>query len=472
MKMRMKRKRGQLRERWSESEKAKAAAAEEEEAAAASKFTSTITDDLLFEILIRLPNPRSLIQCGAVCKRWFSLVSRSEYFIRTFNHHHRHQRRRRRQIKSPNSRGAYCTYSGLPAVHYLKRHKCYEFFSEESRILHRGHNGQQQQQPSPPGGGGGGGYLDFLGSWVEEGFPFIRSSFHDLLLVDRTRKDFYICNPLTRQCVALPEAPTYPEAADRIYRSGFACEAKCDESHNSYDHYCNCSVKYSVVVVSTDDYELEYRGSIFSSETGEWSTSTFQFPVRLYIWHCTPVGCGGIIYWPYGPSDFRGIVAFDPSSSMDDSASERCRLIDLPPEFGRDWRTLCSRARLGAVQGRLRLSQFFWHKRVGHYVLKAWDLDGASSWLLVRHVRLKWSTPGVYWRPVALHPDDGDVFFLSRTRRTDEDLDICQYRIGEGLDDCEFLCRYPHLRNLSSPSVVTLVHPWWPTKIPELPELS
>lgn len=163
--------------------------------------------------MIRLPDSRSLIQCGTVCKRWFSLISCSEYFIRTFNHHHRHQRRR--QIKSPNSRyslpftlltrGAYCTYSGLPALHHLKRHECYEFFSEESRILHQGHNGQQQQ-PSSPGGGGGGGYLDFLGSWVEEGFPFIRSSFHDLLLVDRTRKDFYICNPLNRQCVALPEA--------------------------------------------------------------------------------------------------------------------------------------------------------------------------------------------------------------------------------------------------------------------------
>ncbi|PON63182.1 F-box domain containing protein [Parasponia andersonii] len=60
-----------------------------------------VTDDgPLFEILIRLPDSRSIIQCATVCKHWYSLVSRSEYFIRSFNHHHR----QKRLLMGPNSR--------------------------------------------------------------------------------------------------------------------------------------------------------------------------------------------------------------------------------------------------------------------------------------------------------------------------------------------------------------------------------
>ncbi|PON78423.1 F-box domain containing protein [Parasponia andersonii] len=254
MKMREKRKRCKLRERWSESEK--------EAAAAASKFMSTITDDLLFEILIRLPDSGSLIQCGTVCKRWFSLVSRYEYFIRTFNHHHRHQRRRRRQIKRPNSRyslpftlltrGAYVTSSGVPALHHLIMNSFpsgTQWTTTTTTIIWRWRWRWR--------------WLSRFFGLVGGEIPFVRSSFDDLLLVDRTRKGFYICNPLTGQCVALP---TYPEAADRIYRSRFVRESKRDESqHSSCDHYCNCSIKYSVVVISTDEVAVLLASSIPSS---------------------------------------------------------------------------------------------------------------------------------------------------------------------------------------------------------------
>ncbi|PON69454.1 F-box domain containing protein [Parasponia andersonii] len=52
-------------------------------------FTSRhIPDDLLHEILIRLPNLGSAIRCSTVCKRWLSIVSRPD-FIATFMDHHR-----------------------------------------------------------------------------------------------------------------------------------------------------------------------------------------------------------------------------------------------------------------------------------------------------------------------------------------------------------------------------------------------
>ncbi|CAI0546602.1 unnamed protein product [Linum tenue] len=45
-------------------------------------------DDLLVEILIRLPDPRSAFRCKSICKRWNSLIS-APYFSRRFLSHHR-----------------------------------------------------------------------------------------------------------------------------------------------------------------------------------------------------------------------------------------------------------------------------------------------------------------------------------------------------------------------------------------------
>lgn len=153
-------------------------------------------------------------------------------------------------------------------------------------------------------------------------------------------------------------------------------------------------------------------------------------------------------------------MAFNPRNN-NNSEEERCRLINLPREFGRGWRAWSHRARLGAVRGQLRLLQLYWHKRVDSFVLRAWDLDPTtSSWLSVYDIRLKSSNPRVFWHPLALHPDDEDVLFLSRISSCDDNLDIFQYRIGEDLDTSEFLYQHPRLRSVSSlclPSCASLV---------------
>ena len=58
---------------------------------AASKFMANVSDDLLVEILLRLPDCRYAIQCSTVCKRWHSLISHPG-FARQFIHHHDHNR--------------------------------------------------------------------------------------------------------------------------------------------------------------------------------------------------------------------------------------------------------------------------------------------------------------------------------------------------------------------------------------------
>ncbi|PON83681.1 LOW QUALITY PROTEIN: hypothetical protein TorRG33x02_204870 [Trema orientale] len=404
--------------------------AEAETETAASKFMSVVNDDLLFEILIRLPDSRSIIQCGTL---------------------------------SPSPcKGGYGTRAGLPYQH-LKRHQSYQIYSEKSKTLHH---------TSPTRGAH---YLDFLGWLSRKYFPFIRSSFDDLLLVELTRQDYIICNPLTRRFVALPKAPLLPDAAPKFHRAGLVCESKCNCKSSSL-YYCNCSIKFSVVVLSTDQLELIFHAAVFSSETGQWSESAFQFPTeRLFYWHSTPVGCSnGVLYWPFGYDKFRGIAAFDLHKEVGDP--ERCRFISLPREFGLNWRTMSERARIGVVRGgRLRLFQLYWNKRVDSYVFRCWDLDKAttsssSSWLLVHDLRMKCSnTEDVSWGPVALNPDDEDVFFFTR-RSIHENLCVCQYRIGyKDVDECETLFQFPNVRDLENLRLFTLVHPWWPTAIPELP---
>ncbi|CAI0412802.1 unnamed protein product [Linum tenue] len=49
---------------------------------------SQLGDDLLVQILIRLPDPRPACRCKSVCKRWNSLIS-TPSFNRRFVHHHR-----------------------------------------------------------------------------------------------------------------------------------------------------------------------------------------------------------------------------------------------------------------------------------------------------------------------------------------------------------------------------------------------
>lgn len=59
-----------------------------ESSTAASRFMSAISDDLLLEIFIRLPDFRCIIACNAVCKRWVSLIPPPQ-FICNFTRRHK-----------------------------------------------------------------------------------------------------------------------------------------------------------------------------------------------------------------------------------------------------------------------------------------------------------------------------------------------------------------------------------------------
>ncbi|CAI0474709.1 unnamed protein product [Linum tenue] len=127
---------------------------------------SKLANDLLIEILIRLPNPRSSCRCKAVCKLWRSLITDPSFSLRFISHH-----RSRYQ----------------PAAVFLPSHKPHSI-------------------------------LSFL-PMPDEARPDLRAfdCFKDLLLCGfadlfgELGRSYLVCNPFTKQWVALPLAPRKPK---------------------------------------------------------------------------------------------------------------------------------------------------------------------------------------------------------------------------------------------------------------------
>ncbi|CAL1365842.1 unnamed protein product [Linum trigynum] len=132
---------------------------------------STLGDDLLIEILIRLPSPKFACRISTVCKRWSSLIS-SPRFNRSFVSHHE-------------------------SINEL--HPPLVLSSEDQQSIIQGF------VPMPS---------------VDHELRFaVLDSFQDLLLCgfqmpedldDEFRRSYFVCNPFTKQWIALPLAPCRP----------------------------------------------------------------------------------------------------------------------------------------------------------------------------------------------------------------------------------------------------------------------
>ncbi|KAM6595313.1 hypothetical protein CsatA_005837 [Cannabis sativa] len=420
-------------------------------------------EDLLLEILIRLPDFKNVIKLSSVCFKWHSL-SHQPHFLQNFIlHHSLKQEEEEEEVVLDSSyvllmRGNYVT-TGPEASSCFHKRTIQNIFSNTSKILF----------PSLSTNS----FLEFF----DRPKAHILSSFQDLLLLEERLFLFCVVNPITKQVVELPLCPKtlyndYTCFVEGItYRCGFVA---------------NNQGNFKVVLITSDNApNREFRGSIFCSETKEWSCCfKLLFPFRLYDWHPTPIGCSnGVIYWPFGGSSFQGIAAFDTSTTQ-------CCSVVMPPEFDTTlWRNAEFGVRLGVVQGHLRLLQLFLDEEAagGLHVLRAWDLvqsySSPSPWIMVKDVRLKW---GAYENmalfPIAFHPQDEDVIFLKRVLINDKDynalaatdnfendnnnVDICLYRFGRRC--YEHVCYCPFAENTRSPRVLPLLVHGWPTRMPPL----
>ncbi|CAI0546633.1 unnamed protein product [Linum tenue] len=157
--------------------------------------TTTIVqlgDDLLVEILIRLPNPRFTCRCKAVCKRWNSLISDPIRFNRRFVSHHQSRNRQ------------------PPLL----------LHSDDPRAIIRS-------------------FIPMTTSRTHSSFS-VMDSYKDLVLcgfsnvgpasgysepVAELYRSYLLCNPFTKQWVALPLAPELPTGCWHFF-TRLVCEPR------------------------------------------------------------------------------------------------------------------------------------------------------------------------------------------------------------------------------------------------------
>ena len=412
----------------------------------ASKSIANITDHLLTEILIRLPDCRHAARCAAVCKRWSSLISHS-HFIRAFVDHH--------ASAAPLAllfQYHLYEYQKLPIIDS----KFYQILFDKTLSYTNS-------------------YLSFL--------PYddvvVRAYCDDLLLVSRANADysgsfsFCICNPMSKKWCVLPEPP---RGIVRLAK----CALVCRRNNENQGHYC-----YNVALLFyiTDGYLRRnanqvpetLRSTVFSSETAQWSPLAKFFPSpqmqrwrnilgRPWIFN-EPVPCSnGVVHWLEGRrGNWEWIVTFDPLAAAAADDDRECGHICLPAEAG-DNRWL-ARVRLGACKGRLRAA-FVSHLEDGVIKLEVWerkdcdDNTASCCWSVVHNAVVEMEVHrGAFL--MALHPNDGNLVFLLV-----DGINVCRYdmRLRKG----EKVGQFPERVGAGIVLTVYALCSPWPTPVPSL----
>ncbi|XP_024155859.1 uncharacterized protein LOC112163839 [Rosa chinensis] len=289
--------------------------------------------------------------------------------------------------------------------------------------------------------------------------PIVVATCNDLVLCCKTpiciRRNYFICNPYTRQFVSLPIAPPCTPGVS----VGFI---NCDSDHKKEQTTGGNSniTGYEVV-------QIPYFG---------YDTAAFQFKVDIFSFK-TGIAFNGVLYWS-GPDGFLiGIDPFNPKETTGPRSSgdiiehkygycigfnehlEPC--IDLLDQLDVSHGGSC-----------LRLCQLcqLYRKQC---ILHVWELkevqeeqlvnQGNSKWCLTYKVSLEqivWQDPKIdlNWmssKLLALDPNNDDVLYL----KLDGQIVICNIRTSE----------LKITKLLVINGVFPFVFPSWPTPVPKLP---
>ncbi|KAJ9546629.1 hypothetical protein OSB04_019172 [Centaurea solstitialis] len=408
---------------------------------ASSSVFDKLTDELLIETLIRLPlKPANICKC--VSKRFRSLIS-SSYFVRCYVNHHQFD----------NSFALY--YQSKPTFHNMIRPSlmgidlAFGFPIFES-----------------PGFS-----LSFLASFSgqekQETLQYLASNNGLVLCCAALRRPivYFVCNPLTKQWIALP---TPPSNVKTVY-IGFICNPQysCDDEVGN---------KTSFKVVRIDVVNCEsprqlsgtLKLEIFCSVSGRWteeyymSSSTSDHEL-FYGWNyrCpSAVVCDGLLHWDTLSN--CGIFTYDPYNS-------ECRTIELPHEIRKPvW---AFKHCLGESSGRLRYANFSWDD-TNYRVWELKDYGNGGEWLLLHKVHLDEMQSTVQtinkdcMGMLSPHPLNQDVlFFWCRSS-----CRIVEYDMGSKLLRLPCFLRDAKIMSLLSPMFFPFVLPCWPVALPLIQE--
>ncbi|KAK1663110.1 hypothetical protein QYE76_051269 [Lolium multiflorum] len=292
-------------------------------------------DDLLCEILLRLPpDPSSLPRASAVCKRWRRLVSDPGFF-RRFRLRHR---------RNPPLLGFFEKYGGTPFLSTLEA---------PNRI--------------PPG----------RFSLQRDGDDFYRSESlgcrHGLFLIFLTKlRQVLLWDPITRdeQRIAVPAAFDLEKTIGMV--SGAVLRPAGEDPHFQ-------------VVLAAADHKHQALACVYSSKTGIWGNListplTYQangsrIPTMVYF--DVSLLAGDSLYWKFA-GRFQGILEFD-------LVKQSLAVIPVPLDMCGQGRCFKIMRAEGGGLGCLVVSYTdctaqLWKRKT--------DCDGDASWGLARTIEL------------------------------------------------------------------------------------
>ncbi|XP_050222762.1 F-box protein At5g49610-like [Mercurialis annua] len=330
-------------------------------------------DDVLTEILHRIPCLKSAIQCQSVCKRWRSLIS-SNFFQNRF-----------------------CQ----------RNQSNYDQITREQEFIVKCYNHHAVLMVPPPIDVFDFEFsLDFIGQeW------FTAGSFNGLLLCaigEYWHYQYMICNPITKQSVTLPPAPISDETRMERVFLGFVC----DDSYRSF--------KVVRMVTPFDKITSELRVCVFSSETGQWSHSMVTTPTPIK-WPQIPspaVHHGGLLHW--ADIGWKYIVVYDIHNNKFLSVIHLPQDKYDPPQDGDgvfDGVVVQPMEGFGLCCGALCVAQVI----IPGCILKIWQLNEQRKWSLKQKVRLEECITafGAFWllnlwssTLIALHPYDFSIVYF------------------------------------------------------------
>ncbi|CAL1359210.1 unnamed protein product [Linum trigynum] len=234
---------------------------------------SKLGDDVLAEVLIRAPEPGSAWRCKAVCKRWNSLIS-DTHFVRRYVSHH--------QQSSSNQYG-----------------------------------GGELEEPPLMSSNSGESILSFLplpdGLAYEPLYFRVFDCYKDLVLCgfhegseirDEFCRSLFVCNPFTKQWIALPLAPETPSPAIGLKEARLVCEPRSCSSNVKLDvgegrppFVFSSAYRFRVVCI----YQLNkrIRIDVFCSESGEWMKEplVLEGHFRWSDINVVSTSCNGGLFW-------------------------------------------------------------------------------------------------------------------------------------------------------------------------------
>ncbi|OVA19008.1 F-box domain [Macleaya cordata] len=384
--------------------------------------TTYLTEDVLFEIFLRLPF-ESVYKFRCVSKLWLSLLSNPSFMNMILN----------RYISINPPWTLVFQLTRLRTSGEVGPKMNHQFFPTSSPCLHSKfisrHDG-------------------FSFKFLTKSYPFkeealyLLASSNGLVLCstdDNHPSMYYVCNPLTKQWISLPRPRPNSE---RFGIDGFICESSSLTSTSTY--------KVLRILYCWDRFAI-FDLQIFSSDTGEWNTYQVSCPREVIIYTNNVVTCrDGVLYFILELEQNK-IIAYDFSNNK--NGGHQCRLIDLPED--REKNLFCTR-RIVESEGSICYGQIQREQRT----LNVWELkldysNGGWVWHVVhKNIEIKdIFAPNIKTWFRAFNPVDRNVLIL------DCKTYILAYNIRTGTSEVlnfhNSICTTPNISTVSPPFLVT-----------------